>query len=213
MYVPKRNQGLIRTTLATSHGFEPLNLKIGLPWPRGEFVEGGRSQFSVNFEFVGTLDHASYLCIPTAIKWRETLGGEEAIMAYNVTLAQEAAKYLAKELGTEVLDNKTHTMMQCAMSNVRLPISIEKVYAAAEKCGVPKDDVGVEVRDWFHRVANDEFHSFMQLFFAAGSCSWWIRLSGQVYLEMSDFEWAAGVLEKICKRIEEGEWTAMKPKL
>jgi hypothetical protein len=38
-------------------------------------------------------------------------------------------------------------------------------------------------------------------------------LSGQVYLEMADFEWAAETLKKICARVEAGEWAGKESKL
>ena len=97
------------------------------------------------------------------------------------------------------------------MSNIRLPISHEKVHSVAAKQGIEKDDAGFAVRDWINRTLVDEYSTFVQTFFYAGT--WWVRFSGQVYLEMRDFEWAAQALKKMCERVKKGEWAAVKSKL
>jgi len=33
----------------------------------------------------------------------------------------------------------------------------------------------------------------------------WSRLSGQIYLEVEDFEWAANSLQEMCQRVMKGE--------
>lgn len=199
-----RNQSLIRSTLPTSHGFAPAVADIPSPLPKSAFVDGAKSAFVANFEFVGTIDSAPYLCIPAALQWRQSVGGEDAIRHYCTTLAQEGGRYIAGELGTEVLDNKTKTLSQCCMTNVRLPLSLEKAQEYAVKSGHEKGDVGMLVRDWFSRTLISDYDTFVQTVFYAGH--WWSRLSGQVYLEQKDFEWAAETLKKLCQRAEEGEW-------
>jgi uncharacterized membrane protein len=92
------------------------------------------------------------------------------------------------------------------MSNVRLPIDLKKVYAVAEQKGVDKEDVAVLVRDWMKKVVMDEYRSFIMFFWYAGA--WWARLSGQVYLDMADFEWAGEKLGVVCERVERGEWAS-----
>ncbi|KAI8941709.1 hypothetical protein NX059_002917 [Plenodomus lindquistii] len=203
-HVPIRNQHLIRSTLPTSHGFQPSSLKIASPLPKAAAADPSNSAFTANFEFVGTIDNAPYLCVPDAIKWREGLGGEEKIRQYCTTLAQEGAKHVAQVLGTEVLDNSTKTLTQCCLVNVGLPIDVKKAKEVATKAGVEEGDVGLAVRDWLCKVSIEDYNTFIQCMFYDGA--WWTRLSGQVYLEMEDFEWAAKTLEDLCKRVEKGEW-------
>lgn len=45
-----------------------------------------------------------YACVCVALAFREWLGGEAKINAYCHQMAVEGGKYLARELGTEVMD-------------------------------------------------------------------------------------------------------------
>jgi selenocysteine lyase/cysteine desulfurase len=198
----------MRSTLPTSHGFMPRNSNIGSPFPKFAFVNPKKTAWVANFEFVGTIDNAPYLCIPAALKWRENLGGEKVILKYCQTLAREGAKLVAKELGTEVLENETGTLGgECCLSNVKLPLDVCKAQDYAAKAGIEGADVGGAVRDWMSKVLIDDYGTFIQSLFYADV--WWARLSGQVYLEMADMEFAAETLKKVCARIEAGEWTGM----
>lgn len=125
-----------------------------------------------------------------------------------MTLVQEGAKHVANVLGTEVMDNSTKTLTQCCLSNVRLPITVANAQDVAAKAGLGDDDVGMMVRDWLCKTSIDDYNTFIQCMFYEGA--WWTRLSGQVYLEMADFEWAAETLKTLCERIEQGEWAAAK---
>jgi selenocysteine lyase/cysteine desulfurase len=234
-HVAHRNQGIIRSTLPTSHGFTPKGETPVSPFPKPSFarshaqpgIEQNSSEqsaftkpafvntekppFVANFEFVGTIDNSPYLCVPAALKWREDIGGEEIIMNYCQTLVQEAGQYLARALGTEVMENSTGTLGQCCLSNVRLPISLSKVQAVASNNGMDKEDFGIVVRDWMKKLSCEEYGTFIMIFWYGGV--WWTRLSGQVYLEMVDFEWAAKTLKEMCERVEKGEWAVAKGKL
>lgn len=217
---------MIRSTLPTSHGFLPKGAQFVSPFPKPSFTKPGAEQntseqsasvklekpaFIANFEYVGTIDSSPYLCIPKALEWRETIGGEAMIRKYCHTLAQAAGKHVASVLGTEVLENSTGTMGQCCLSNVRLPISLDKVFHTAANSGIDKDDVGIKVRDWMKKLSSEEYDTFIMVYWYAGS--WWSRLSAQVYLEMQDFEWAAKTLKEMCERVEKGEWVEIKGNL
>jgi hypothetical protein len=145
------------------------------------------------------------------MKWRESLGGEEVIRNYCQTLVREAGKYVAQELGTEVMENSTSTLGQCCMSNVRLPISLDKVHTSAAQCGIEKEDVGVMVRDWMKKLSHEEYSTFIMIYWYGDM--WWTRLSAQVYLEMRDFGFMAKALKSMCERVERGEWTGGRAKL
>ena len=195
-YVPERNQVLIRSTLPTSHGFVPRSGgAVGLPNPLGG--EPDKSAFVQNFEFVGTIDNTNYLVVPEALKWREYVcGGEKAIIEYNTKLAQQGGQLAAKILGTEVMDNSTNTLSDCCLVNVRLPLT-------ASSTEVPGVNT-VELRHammavkWIQKRLVEDYQTFIAVYFFQNQ--WWARLSGQVYLEISDFEWAAQRLKGLCER-------------
>ncbi|KAI4631045.1 hypothetical protein J4E83_002573 [Alternaria metachromatica] len=210
-HVAHRNQDIIRSTLPTSHGFTPKGEKVDSPMPKSAFVSPEKSPFVSNFEFVGTIDNSPYLCVPAALKWRESLGGETVIMDYCQTLAREAGKHVASVLGTEVMENSTGTLGQCCLSNVRLPISPSLAQDVATKNGIDKEEVGNLIRDFMERLSCEEYDTFIMMKWYGGV--WWTRLSGQVYLEMADFEWAAQTIKEICERVEKGEWALPKGKL
>lgn len=167
-------------------------------------MDAKKTEYISNFEFVGTIDNAPYLCVPTALQWRETIGGEEAIRKYCWTLAKQGGELVAERLGTEIMDNKTATLTKCCMVNVKLPISLSKVKDLAKKAGIEESELGILVRDWMSKTVIQDYNTFVQSLFYAGS--WWVRLSAQVYLDMEDFEWAATTLAEVCERVNKGEW-------
>lgn len=209
-HVPLRNQHLIRSTLPTSHGFQPKPVP-----PFGSHTNPlppsnkEKSDFEISFEFIGTVDTSPYLCIPAAIAWRESIGGEDAIITYCQTLALEGGKRMAEILGTEILDNKTGTLTKCPMVNVALPLDPKMMFELGKSKGLDETEVGTAIKNWSKRLFLDEYNTFMFTMFYGGK--WWVRMSGQVYLEMEDFEWAAEVVKKVCKTAEKGEW-AVKAK-
>lgn len=199
-YVPERNQHLMRSTLPTSHGFVPLpteGRQINNPLPASD-----KSEFINNFEFVGTIDNSPYLCVPAALQWRAKLSweskrGEEAIFAYNRTLAREAGKLVSSMLGTELMENEEGTLTQCNFSNVRLLLSFRDI-AGGDLA------TGNKVGQWIAQVLVGEYDTFIAIILYGEA--WWVRLSSQVYLSVEDFRWGAEVLQKVCARVEAGEW-------
>ncbi|KAH6629536.1 pyridoxal phosphate-dependent transferase [Boeremia exigua] len=204
LYVPVRNQHLIRSTLPTSWGFKNLDLVPNTVDPKGAFGGTVDSEFVGNFEFVGTIDSSPYLCIPKALEWRKSIGGEKVIMEYCTKLAQNAGQLVAKALGTDMLDNKTKTMSQCCMSMVRLPVDAERVQQVSEKAGLDKAVAGKAVTTWLLETMCKDYNTFLQTLYYDGA--WWARLSGQVYLELSDFESVVAPLKELCERANKGEW-------
>lgn len=190
-YVPERNQAMMRSPLPTSHNFVPRGNKTYLmPLP-----PSNKSPFVAAFEFIGTIDNTNYLVTPEAIKWREEVcGGEKAIIKYNTNLAREGGKVVAKILGTKVLDNKSNTLSDCCLTNILLPLE-----ASAEKIDgvvtIRPEDQGAATQ-WLQKTLLDEHQTFITIWFFQGQ--WWARLSGQIYLDISDFEWAGETLKKLC---------------
>jgi selenocysteine lyase/cysteine desulfurase len=207
-YVPLRNQPLMRSTLPTSHGFVPKGPKtVGHnPLPQSQ-----KSQFVTNFEFVGTMDDAPYLCVKHSIAWRaEVLGGEQRIRDELTQLARSGGKKAAEILGTKILDNDSQSLTRCSMVNVALPLAVgpeegkpplEGELAALP--AIPQIETAAAMK-WFLETLMDEYKTFVALYAYGGR--WWARLSAQVYLEMDDFEWAGKTLKEVCERTAKGEY-------
>ncbi|KAK4465341.1 pyridoxal phosphate-dependent transferase [Cladorrhinum samala] len=215
LYVPKRNQDLIRSSLPTSHGFLPLPAEpsggVGGDRKRrlNELAPGDSNPWINQFNFVGTVDNSPYLCVRDAIEWRkEVLGGEDKIIKGLMEMARAGGKIVADILGTEVFDNDEGTMTGSSMVNVVLPLAVEEA-AAAEKSGagvvfeVKKEDAEA-VGQFIVNALTDEFKTFIPIFLYKGR--WLARLSAQVYLELEDFEWAGQRLKEIVERIKKGEY-------
>lgn len=242
-YVPLRNQGLIRSTVPTSHGYvprDPGRVRAN-PLPPSE-----KSAFVTNFEFVGTLDNAAYLCAKDAIEWRErVLGGEERIRGYVWRLADEGGQRVADRVGTWVMQNEEKTLGDCGMVNVALPLVVvddhddpgagpeqiaqgesrEREADVEEAAPVnslrdesnnitghglregdtkmPRNEAE-KIWEWMTRVLVDEYQTFIPVFYHAGR--FWVRLSAQVYLDTSDFEWAGKTMKELCERVARKEY-------
>ncbi|KAH7007638.1 lolT-1 [Ilyonectria destructans] len=185
LHVPFRNQGLIRSTLPTSRGYVPLRVaEKQTPVPAEE--AGVKSAWVQSFDFIGTLDNSQPVVVKDALQWREeVLGGEERIRQYLWWLAKEGGKKTAEILGTEVIDNKTGTLTNCAMVNVWLPVK--------------SADVQDGVLAWAQELLVKEYKTFMAL--SQHNGQWYTRLSAGVYLDLEDFEWAGKVLKEVCERV------------
>lgn len=193
----------MRSSLPTSHGFVPLPSPTGGPYVN-PLPPSADSPFETQFAFTGSSDCTPVLCVPAALAYRDALGGDAAIHAYCTRLARDGGARVAALLGTEVLDNEAATLGRCFFANVRLPLSLAACEAQAQAKGVARDVVQAKVKAWAAEVMVREYGGFQALVEYGGG--WWARLSAMVYLEMADFEWGAGVLKKICERVERGEW-------
>jgi len=118
---------------------------------------------------------------------------------------------VAEILGTEVLENREGSLGECCMSNVKLPVTFEEVVSLASKTkGVErgkleKDAIGSKVLNWITSLLVEEYGTFMAIMWYGGA--WWVRFSGQVYLEEEgDFEWAGHTLNEVCGRVGRGEF-------
>lgn len=197
LYVPLRNQHLMRSSLPTSHAFEPRPRPGAVRAPN-PLPPSDKSNFVQQFEFVGTVDNASLLCIPAALEFRlSACGGEGAIMSYCWDLARRGGLAAAEVLGTEVMDNEEGTLTrQCAMVMVRLPIEIRDPEKGT--MGVPEAQApGVQA--WICETLVTEYNTFVAIVWYKGR--WWARFSAQVYLDESDFVWGAKVLKEMCGTI------------
>ncbi|KAH7031581.1 putative aminotransferase family protein [Microdochium trichocladiopsis] len=196
--VRKELQALIRTTLPTSHGFQPVKPleegKIREDAYADMFAFTGKNVASseVNSSGVGTADSTNWLTVDAAVKFRnETCGGEAVIREYTSAIAQRAAVIVADMFGTEILDHPGSCMRKCNFANVRLPLD----YAAFE---IPDTVVY-----WIKKTAVEESGVYFQLVGFQGAFYW--RISGMIYLEEDDYRKGAEVLQKLCARVEKGE--------
>ena len=201
-YVPERNQHLIRSSLPTSHGYEPFPTdgqeKMFNPFPQGQ-----RSKFVEMFQFVGTTDISPYLCMEEALKFRRDIcGGEERIMEYCEKVSNEGAQKAADVLGTEVMENMDKTLTKCCMTNVKLPLKL------GDGPGEIKQMDAFPAVAWMAKTLIDKHDMFVPPYFHGGA--FWARFSGQVYVESEDFVLAAKVLQDLCERAKRGEYCQKK---
>ncbi|KAK7959099.1 uncharacterized protein PG986_003953 [Apiospora aurea] len=114
LVVRREHQHLIRTTLPTSHGFRPRKPV------RGVVNADAGEDFVEMFSFTGTADTTNWLCVESALKFREDVcGGEETIRAYTHHIAQRGGAIAAEVFGTEVMDCPGSSMRQCNFANAR----------------------------------------------------------------------------------------------
>ncbi|KAK4161379.1 putative L-cysteine desulfhydrase [Cladorrhinum sp. PSN259] len=208
-YVPERNQGLIRSSLPTSHGFVPL--PEFAQKRLNELAPSDKKNAWVNqFNFVGTVDNSPYLCVGDAIQWRkEVLGGEERIVSELMALAREGGKIVAESVGGKVLDNEEGTLTRCSMVNVVLPLGVEgeaglKEEGKEEEVFEVKKEDAAAVGQFIVEKLTQEYKTFIPIFVYKGR--WLSRLSAQVYLDLEDFDWAGTVLKEIIEMIKKGEY-------
>ena len=131
----------------------------------------------------------------------EVCGGEATIREYCFNLARNGGRSVAKILGTEVMQVSQDGPNQCCFTNVRLPLqfSHQKLVGPDAKVGLDAAE-GSRIVTWLMHRAMHDHKTWIPGRFYGGAA--WIRLSAQVYLGLRDFEWAAGVLKKLCERAE-----------
>ncbi|KAL1311483.1 hypothetical protein AAFC00_004424 [Neodothiora populina] len=193
LYVPIRNQHLLRATLPTGFGF-CRKLESHQNSAFNNFVE--------NFASLGTLDDTPYLCIPAALEWREAIvwdekSGEEAIRGYINSLAREGGQAVADILGTTVLECDPAALGVCCMTNVRLPLDLVRLIAEDTK---RSDDIC----HWIMRAMSMRHQIAVYAYEHAGVL--WVRLSAQIYLGLQDFEIAGEVLKELCVEVAYCKW-------
>ena len=123
--------------------------------------------FTSEFDLVGTRDATMHLAAPAAIDLMRELG-VEAVREHNHTLAWSAARMLAARWGTTL---GVPESMIATMVTVPLP----------ERMGATRDDAA-RLRDAL--LFEDRIE--IQLHAAQGRL--WVRISAQIYNQMSDYE-------------------------
>lgn len=119
-------------------------------------------------------------------------------MRYNSNLAQEGGKQVAALLHTKVMGNEEGT----CFTNIKLPLTIG--YKEGE---VKKSDMIVAAAWMANRFVHD-YNTYMGVYLHGDS--FWVRISGQIYLEMADFLRGAEILRELCQRVQHGEYLESK---
>ncbi|TVY33873.1 Hercynylcysteine sulfoxide lyase [Lachnellula occidentalis] len=185
---------LIRTCLPTSHGY---HFPGEVPDPNE------KSPFVHLFEFVATIDYTPYVCVPAAIAFRKDFcGGEASIRNYCWWLARVGGNRVAEILGTSTMNNATKTLINCCFSNIELPLAFKRDGSQRQQGEFDIDEAS-KIQRWLNATAVKEFDTYLQIAFHAGIM--WVRLSGQIYLELNDFEWVGCKLKDLCDRLTGGE--------
>lgn len=83
----------------------------------------------------------------------------------------------------------------------RSPMGSPSIYSAGPII-VQEADVPTH-KAWMEKTLVDEFNTFVAIYEYEGRV--WTRISGQIYLELKDFEWLGEVLKGLCERIRAGE--------
>jgi len=142
------------------------------------------SEFAANptfvsrFEYTGTRNYNAMLAINEALAFRAELG-EDAIIQYNRDLAWEGASRLKDMWNTELLAPRE---MNSALVNVRLPTD-NATLALIVKSKMFSD---------YNTYINVSTFKNQQ----------WIRLSGQIYLELSDILLAGSRVLNLIKTLQ-----------
>ncbi|KIV97850.1 hypothetical protein PV10_01555 [Exophiala mesophila] len=81
------------------------------------------------------------------------------------------------------------------------PLSSPSLYASGPII-IQEEDVMKHV-EWMQKTLLDEYNTFVAIYQYDGRL--WTRISGQIYLELKDFEWLGGVLKALLERVRSGE--------
>lgn len=129
------------------------------------------------------MDFSPYMTVTAALKFREDVGGEQAIMSYNHKLAVDGGIYLANVFGTEVLQDDDQI---ANMIDVRLPID-------------NPDNPTIVGNFWIDTLLTRFPQVFAPAYKHGGK--WWVRVSAQIYNDLDDFETLADVYSTICAEL------------
>ncbi|KAJ3195971.1 hypothetical protein HK101_010477 [Irineochytrium annulatum] len=150
------------------------------------------ADWRAGYHGIGTIDWSAFLAVRAAVRFREWIGGERAIMARCHDLAVEGGRLVADMWGTEVMlgpgdasEATTGEGVIPCMVNVRAPRTA--LIAAWER----KEKEDKEV--WALQGRLLKARNMTAQFFPHKG-RWWVRFSAQVYNELRDFEEVGGAL-------------------
>lgn len=151
------------------------------------------SNFVAVWEFSGTVDLSNFCSLSAALDYRRWLGGEDKIRAYTSDLAHKGGTILCKELGSgskvmNLDDGQADRSLTASMVNVLVPVNYSKV-----------DTGAFPTKAHISAHLQSELSSRLPTFvpFYVHDEAIWIRVSAQVWLEESDFEWVGKGLSQL----------------
>ncbi|KAH0499671.1 hypothetical protein TgHK011_006848 [Trichoderma gracile] len=140
LYVASRNQHLMRSSLPTSHGFQPLpDILQKKQYISPYELPASKNPFVFQFSYTGTIDNGPPLCIPAAVKFRKETR----------TLPMPESK-------------------RVAFANVQLPLEVFPLNAAERGGSVPLMDVP-KVIDFILRSLARDYNTFVNIAFISGA--------------------------------------------
>lgn len=144
------------------------------------------SGFQTEFFWTGTMDYSPYMTVPAALEFRQGLGGENEIMEYNKELAWIGGHLMADRLQTRVLQNWNQ---MGSMVDVQLPVK-------------NVNNSLLESGDWW---VDKQLYKYTSTFSPVYKHNnlWWVRVSAQIYNDLSDFEVSAQHFKDICRELNE----------
>lgn len=156
--------------------------------PAPSVVDNVETQaFPDRFVWTGTRDRTAFCAIRPAIAFRDSIGGEAAIQAYNHGLALYAASHLGALWGVAPM---APTSMISSLCNVQIPTA--NATACAYLRSTLISEYGMSVSGWTDVPGWGATHP---CFF---------RISGQVYLETADVDRLGALTVQILKGFEGG---------
>ena len=159
-------------------GFHPLVISHGYNSKRTD-----RSQFRLEADYMGTADMSAVLCIPAAIRFMGDLfpGGWPEVRRRNRELALAARNLLRKKLGG---NPPAPESMIGSIATIPLRARTEAEATIPSRHHDSLQDRLIE--KW--RIQSPI------VLFPLGSNHRWVRVSGQVYNTLSEYEYLAGAL-------------------
>ncbi|KAF8485925.1 PLP-dependent transferase [Russula ochroleuca] len=173
LYAPIRNQHLIQSPFPTPYSY------VSPKEPQDQ------SHFVKLFEWTTTTDYSKYLSVNPALDFRQWLGGEQKINDYCRSLALSGGKLLSRLLGTSLLDPTGEFTLN--MTNVELPLA-------------PSILDNNTAFEFLLRNLLEGWRVSAAVFRHNGK--WWVRVSAQVWNEISDFEYLAKALKDSCEKLD-----------
>ncbi|KAG7113873.1 mRNA degradation protein like [Verticillium longisporum] len=109
---------------------------------------------------------------------------------------EERAKLNPQEYFSRLF-NKVSTTDNTPYCCVPLALKFRALVCSGE-ANIRKYYDGSKVAKWMQERTSAEYETYLPIKFYAGE--FWCRVSGQIYLTMDDFEWAAKTLQQLCER-------------